>query len=73
MLVAIVASGEASGKLGMVLERAAGELDREVEAQLQVVVSLVEPMVLLAMGGMVLLMVMAILMPIIGLNDLAIS
>lgn len=73
MLVAIVASGEASGRLGPALERAAGELDREVEAQLQVVVSLVEPMVLLVMGGMVLLMVMAILMPIIGLNDLAIS
>ncbi|MGB3738438.1 MAG: type II secretion system F family protein [Pontixanthobacter sp.] len=73
MLVAIVASGEASGKLGPALERAAGELDRDVDAQLQVVVSLVEPMVLLFMGGMVLLMVMAILMPIIGLNDLAIS
>ncbi|MGB3753226.1 MAG: type II secretion system F family protein [Parerythrobacter sp.] len=73
MLTAIVASGEASGKLGPALERASGELDREVEAQLQVLVSLVEPMVLLAMGGMVLLMVMAILMPIIGLNDLAIS
>ncbi|NTZ42447.1 type II secretion system protein GspF [Altererythrobacter sp. SALINAS58] len=72
MLVAIVESGEASGKLGPALERAAGELDREVEAQMQVAVSLVEPMVLLAMGGLVLLMVMAILMPIIGLNDLAI-
>ncbi len=73
MLVAIVASGEASGKLGPALERAAGELDRDVDAQLQVVVSLVEPLVLLFMGGMVLLMVMAILMPIIGLNDLAIA
>ena len=73
MLVAIVASGESSGKLGPALERAAGELDREVEAQLQVLVSLVEPLVLLLMGGMVLLMVMAILMPIIGLNDLAIA
>lgn len=73
MLVAIVASGEASRNLGNALERAARELDREVEEQLAVMVSLVEPMVLLAMGGMVLLMVMAILMPIIGLNDLALS
>ena len=73
MLVAIVASGESSGKLGFALERAAAEFDREVEAQVTVLVSLVEPAVLLAMGGLVLLMVMAILMPIIGLNDLAIS
>lgn len=73
MLVAIVASGESSGKLGDALERAAAELDREVEAQVAVFVSLVEPAVLLAMGGLVLLMVMAILMPIIGLNDLALS
>lgn len=73
MLVAIVASGEASGKLGDSLERAAAEFDREVEAQVAVLVSLVEPAVLLAMGGLVLLMVMAILMPIVGLNDLAIS
>ncbi len=73
MLVAIVASGETGGKLGPALSRAATELDREVEAQLAVLVSLVEPAVLLAMGGLVLLMVMAILMPIVGLNDLAIS
>ena len=73
MLVAIVASGENGGKLGDALERAAAELDREVEGQVSVLVALVEPAVLLAMGGLVLLMVMAILMPIIGLNDLAIS
>jgi general secretion pathway protein F len=73
MLVAIVASGETGGQLGPALARAATELDREVEAQVAVIVSLVEPAVLLLMGGLVLLMVMAILLPIIGLNDLAIS
>ena len=73
MLVAIVASGESSRKLGDALQRAASELDREVESQVAVLVSLVEPAVLLAMGGLVLLMVMAILMPIIGLNNLAMS
>jgi general secretion pathway protein F len=71
MLVAIVASGETGGKLGPALARAAAELDRDVEAQVGVIVSLVEPAVLLLMGGLVLLMVMAILMPIIGLNNLA--
>lgn len=73
MLVAIVASGETGGRLGPALARAAAELDREVEAQVAVIVSLVEPAVLLLMGGLVLLMVMAILLPIIGLNDLAIA
>lgn len=73
MLVAIVASGETGGKLGPALGRAASELDREAEGLVAIIVSLVEPAVLLAMGGLVLLMVMAILMPIIALNDLAIS
>lgn len=73
MLVAIVASGEASGRLGPALSRAATEIEREVDAQVAVIVSLVEPGVLLLMGGLVLLMVLAILLPIIGLNDLAIA
>ena len=70
MLVAIVASGESSGRLGPALGRAAAELDRETEAQVSVLVSLVEPAVLLLMGGLVLLMVLAILLPIINLNNL---
>ncbi|PTQ09854.1 type II secretion system protein GspF [Sphingomonas oleivorans] len=70
MLVAIVASGESSGRLGPALGRAAAELDRELEALVSTLVSLVEPAVLLLMGGMVLLMVLAILLPIINLNNL---
>ncbi|PZU10245.1 type II secretion system F family protein [Sphingomonas sp.] len=71
MLVAIVASGEASGRLGPALSRAAGELDRELDALITVVVGLVEPAVLLLMGGVVLMMVLAILLPIVNLNNLA--
>lgn len=70
MLTAIVASGEASGKLGPALSRAADELDRELDALTTALVALVEPLVLLIMGGMVLMMVLAILLPIINLNDL---
>lgn len=70
MLVAIVASGESSGRLGAALGRAAAELDRELEALASTLVSLVEPAVLLMMGGLVLLMVLAILLPIINLNNL---
>jgi general secretion pathway protein F len=70
MLTAIVASGEASGQLGPALGRAADELDRELDAVTSAMVALVEPMVLLLMGGLVLMMVLAILLPIINLNDL---
>ncbi|MBV8971516.1 MAG: type II secretion system F family protein [Sphingomonadaceae bacterium] len=71
MLVAVVASGEASGRLGVVLGRAAADLQHEVDAATAAATALVEPAVLLAMGGIVLLLVLAILLPIIGLNDLA--
>lgn len=70
MLVAIVASGENGGRLGTALERAANELERELEALVATLVSMVEPAVLLAMGGLVLLLVLAILLPIINLNNL---
>ncbi|MES2445499.1 MAG: type II secretion system F family protein [Pseudomonadota bacterium] len=70
MLVAIVASGESSGKLAPALGRAAGELERELDALVSTLVALVEPMVLLVMGGLVLTMVLAILLPIINLNNL---
>ncbi|NIJ07743.1 general secretion pathway protein F [Sphingomonas vulcanisoli] len=70
MLVAIVASGEASGRLGPAVSRAGTELDREMEALTSTIVALVEPAVLLFMGGIVLLLVLAILLPIINLNNL---
>lgn len=70
MLLAIVASGEASGRLGPALGRAATELDRELDTLSSLLVSLVEPAVLLVMGGIVMLLVLAILLPIVNLNTL---
>jgi general secretion pathway protein F len=70
MLVAIVASGESSGKLAPALGRASAELERELDALVSTLVALVEPLVLLVMGGLVLTMVLAILLPIINLNNL---
>ena len=46
------------------------ELERELDALVATLVALVEPMVLLMMGGLVLMMVLAILLPIINLNNL---
>ncbi|MCW3835749.1 type II secretion system inner membrane protein GspF [Sphingomonas canadensis] len=70
MLVAIVASGESSGKLAPALGRAADELQRELDVLVTALVALVEPLVLLIMGGLVLTMVLSILLPIINLNSL---
>lgn len=70
MLVAIVASGESSGRLAPALGRASSELERELDALVSTLVALVEPLVLLVMGGLVLTMVLAILLPIINLNNL---
>ncbi|WP_372707485.1 type II secretion system F family protein [Brevundimonas sp.] len=71
MLLAVVASGEHSGRLATGLERAALDLEQDLEALVSAMVALVEPAVLLVMGGIVLLMVLAILMPIVNLNNLA--
>lgn len=71
MLLAVVASGEQSGRLGPGLERAARDLEQDLEQLVTALVALVEPLVLLVMGGVVLLMVLAILMPIVNLNNLA--
>lgn len=71
MLIAIVASGEASGRLGPVLTRAAADLQRDLDTLIATLMGLIEPAVLLLMGGIVLLMVLSILLPIINLNNLA--
>lgn len=71
MLIAMIASGEAGGRLGDSLERAAKDQAASLKATVTTIVALVEPAVLLVMGGIVMLLVMSILMPIVGLNALA--
>jgi general secretion pathway protein F len=66
----MVASGESSGRLGEMLEKAASALEREAEARISVVVSLFEPIMILLMGIVVLIIVLAILLPIFDLNQL---
>ncbi len=70
LMIAMVASGEASGKLGETLTRAADQQSRSIDATVATIVGLVEPGVLLVMGLIVMLLVLAILMPIIGLNQI---
>ena len=70
ILVHLAASGEATGELAVMLERAAKNLSREVERRAVALTTLLEPLLILAMGAMVLGIVLAVLMPIIEINQL---
>jgi general secretion pathway protein F len=70
MTLHLIASGEASGNLEKMLERAAIMQERELEALIGMLLGLFEPLLILLMGGIVLIIVLAILMPIFELNQL---
>jgi len=70
MTVYLIASGESSGKLDEMLERAAVQQERETDAMLTSMLGIFEPMLILIMGGVVLLIVLSILLPILNLNQL---
>lgn len=70
MMVHMVASGEVSGELEVMLERSATNQERELEMTLGTVMGLFEPMMVILMGGVVLIIVLAILLPIFDLNTM---
>lgn len=70
MTVYLIASGESSGKLDNMLERAATQQERETDTTLTSLLSIFEPVLIIIMGVVVLLIVLAILLPIFELNDL---
>ena len=70
MLLHLVASGEASGELSRVLEQAARQQELTVEARLSTLTALLEPLLILIMGGVVMTIVLATLEPIIEMNRL---
>ncbi len=70
MTTQLVASGEASGKLEEMLERAAINQESEIETLIAALLGLFEPLLILVMGGVVLVIVLAILLPIFDLNQL---
>lgn len=71
VLIHLIASGEATGKLPEMLGRAADIHSREAERRAMFFTSLLEPVLILAMGVIVMLIVLAVLMPIIEINQLA--
>lgn len=70
MMVNLIASGEASGNLEEMLERSATGQEREVETLISGVMGLFEPLLIVGMGGIVLFIVIAILLPIFNMNQL---
>ncbi len=70
MLLHLIASGEASGKLDTMLDKAATHQERELDSLMSVFIGLFEPVVILIMGGVVLTIVLAILLPIFEMNQL---
>lgn len=70
LLIHMIASGEASGQLERMLERAARQQQNELEQRTALALSLFEPLLILVMGGLVLIIVLAVLLPIIEINTL---
>lgn len=70
MTLHLIASGEAAGRLGEMLERAADQQEMETNSTITAAISLFEPALILTMGIVVLVIVLAILMPIFELNQM---
>ncbi len=68
LLIHLIASGEASGTLDQMLARAAQQQQTELEHRTALALGLFEPLLILLMGGLVLLIVLAVLLPIININ-----
>ncbi|HOY77124.1 MAG TPA: type II secretion system inner membrane protein GspF [Hyphomonadaceae bacterium] len=73
MIIYMAVGGENSGELPAMLEKAADQLDQDFESFLQAALSLVEPAIIVLMGGIVASIVLAIMLPILQLNQLAIG
>ncbi len=70
MTLYMLASGEASGNLADMLERAAVAQEHELEDFTSSLLSIIAPIIVLIMGGFVLLIVLSILLPIFELNSI---
>jgi general secretion pathway protein F len=70
LLVYLTASGESAGQLDIMLERAAEYLEREFDTFTSTALSLLEPLIIVAMGGVVAVIILAILLPILQLQNL---
>ena len=70
MLIHMIRAGEVTGELPVMLNRAAQMQEQDLERRALTIASLLEPVLILTMGVVVLLIVLAVLMPIIEINQL---
>ena len=70
MMIHLISSGESSGELEKMLERAATNQEREMDGLLSTMTNLLGPFMVVFMGGVVMFIVIALLLPIFQLNDL---
>ncbi|MFC4292830.1 type II secretion system inner membrane protein GspF [Sphingorhabdus arenilitoris] len=71
LLVYLTAGGESSGQLDMMLSRAADYLEREFDNFTSAALSMLEPAIIVIMGGLVAVIILSILLPILQLQNLA--
>lgn len=71
MMTHMVAAGERAGAVPLMLDKAAAQLEEEFDTTSTVALRLLEPAIIIGMGGVVMLIVVAILLPILRLNSLA--
>lgn len=70
MAIHLIASGEKSGQISAMMERAAQHLDNEVKRLIDTALTLLEPFIILFMGAVVLFIVLATLLPIFSMEQL---
>ena len=70
MLIHMIRAGEVTGELPAMLERASSAQEQDLERRAMTIAGLLEPVLILVMGVVVLLIVLAVLMPIIEINQL---
>ena len=70
LCIQLIASGEASGELHQLLGRAAETQERELSSRIDTMTALLQPVLIMVVGGFVLLIVLAVLMPIFEMNRL---
>lgn len=72
MMASMVAAGERSGQLATLLERTAHQMETGFEAAVTIALRLLEPSIIVILGGVVLVIVLAIMLPLLQINTMAV-